>query len=142
MKKSIKTLVSIGLIGIAAATMAAPNSTQVGRYMVEKNIPTESQSEVFNQTFSIQFPSSVQSIGDAMNYVLLNTGYQLVPYKYRTEDVQTLFNQKLPFSDRHMGPITVMVGLLTIAGPQYQLLIDPKHRYVSFMLRSDYKNLY
>jgi type IV pili sensor histidine kinase/response regulator len=125
-----------------ASLVDTNNQIQAGRYLTVPNTPKSSQANPLQETFSITFPDSVNTIGDAMNYVLSNTSYQLLSEKNRNLEFQELLKQQLPVADRQLGPITVQNGLLALAGDSYLMLVDPKHRYISFTLKPKFANLY
>lgn len=116
--------------------------TQVGRYMTVSNAASISQRDPLQQTFQITFPASIQTVGDAINLVVINTGYQLVPEAAQTKMVKQLLNQALPLSVRSMGPTTVEAGLLALSGSAYQLVIDPAHRLITYRLKPTYASIY
>ena len=118
------------------------NTTQVGRYLVEKNGAQLSQVNPLQQIFSITFPSDIYQVKQAVSYLLINSGYNLAPNAQQTSEANYLLNQKLPLSDRQMGPMTIEEALLALAGDKYQLLIDPEKRFVSFKLKKPFENLY
>lgn len=115
---------------------------RVGRYLSTTSAPKASQQNPLEQIFSLTFPNSINTIGQAMDYILNNTSYKLMPNEYRSEDIASLLGQQLPLSDRQIGPISVDQALHVLAGSSYQMLIDPKHRYISFILKPTFNNLY
>lgn len=139
----VRLLAMVGLsLFMTGIVFAQSNSTRVGRYLVEKNGPVRAQSNPLQTTFQLTFPNSVISLHDAINYLLSNTGYNLVSFRYQSSNVRDLLKQRLPLSDRQFGPMTVEQGLLALAGSTEQLLIDPAHRLISFKLKQPYQQLY
>lgn len=134
----------ITLISITCSSIYAniKDATQVGRYLVEKNGAEVSQLNPLKQIFSVTFPSNVYRIKDAVSYLLVNSGYTLASNIHETVDAKNLLNQKLPLSDRQMGPMTIQQGLLALSGNTYQLIIDPERRLVSFKLKKPFEKLY
>jgi type IV pili sensor histidine kinase/response regulator len=116
--------------------------TQVGRYLLEKNGAQLSQCDPLQTVFKITFPYTVKTVGDAVKYLLNNTGYILVPCKYQSITIRNLLNQKLPLTNRTMGLMTIEQGLSALGGKAYQVLVDPKHKYISYQLRKEYQPLY
>ena len=81
------------------------------------------------------FQSSVITVGDAVNQVLLTTGYQLAPNL--SHDVKNTLRQPLPFIDRKLGPMPAQSALLVLMGESvYQLQEDCLHRVVNFQLKT------
>jgi len=141
-----KRIIIISALCLTYASMVLSagqmTTTRVGRYLVEKNGPSYVQTDPLAVTFSLTFPPSIHRIQSALNYLLANTGYQLVARPYRSNDIKQLLKQRLPLTDRQLGPMTVRQGLHVLAGPAYQLLIDPDHRQISFQLKARYKVIY
>lgn len=142
--KQLAWIVLIGCItGITSSVYAlGESSTQVGRYLVEKDGANISQLNPLKQTFSITFPSNIYRVKEAMSYLLINSGYNLAPDIQQTASAKNLLSQKLPLSDRHMGPMTIQEGLMALSGNTYQLLIDPERRLISFRLKKPFESLY
>ena len=116
--------------------------TQVGRYLTVGNDVSLAQSDPLQQTFQLVFPDSVNRVGDAINFLLVNTGYTLASQGSQSATVIELLQQPLPLSVRALGPTTVQAGLLALAGNAFQLVVDPAHRLVSFRLRQQYQSIY
>lgn len=142
--KQLAWIVLIGCItGITSSVYAlGESSAQVGRYLVEKDGANTSQLNPLKQTFSVTFPSNIYRVKEAMSYLLINSGYNLAPNIQQTASAKNLLTQKLPLSDRHMGPMTIQEGLMALSGDTYQLLIDPERRLISFRLKKPFESLY
>jgi type IV pili sensor histidine kinase/response regulator len=140
----IKTfsLIAVFLAVFFSNVAFANGYTQVGRYLMEKNGAQLSQCDSLQTVFKITFPYTVKTVGDAVKYLLNNTGYIFAPCKYQSVTVRNLLNQKLPLSNRTMGLMTIEQGLSALAGKAYQVLVDPKHKYISYLLRKEYQQLY
>src|SRR5690606_15000258 len=97
-----------------------------------------------NPLFAIgqfQFSRQVKTIGQAVDQVLLNTGYRIVSEDKLPPAVATILKQSLPLSQRKLGPIRIVDALNLLVGKQvYSLLIDPVHRLVTFKLNDDYSH--
>ncbi len=135
-KKSL--VLTLCLLPIAAFA----GQIQIGRYLTAPDKPALSQQNPLEQIVSLTFPASIATIGDAVDYLLQSTGFKLLPAKYRTDEANELLKQKLPLNDRKFSSVTVKNALLALAGYSYLLLIDPKHRYVSFTLKPEFAKLY
>jgi hypothetical protein len=48
----------------------ADETTTVGRYLTVSNKPTSAQTNLLSQTIQVRFPQGIQTLGDAMNYLL------------------------------------------------------------------------
>ena len=98
------------------------------------------------EEYGIEIPDEdaekLTTVGEAINYILVNTGYRLLPVQLRQKSLQDLLQQKISLANRKLGPITVEEALLVLTGNSYQLLQDPQHHYVSFILKPTIKKLY
>ncbi|HAU1953207.1 TPA: hypothetical protein RGI65_003234, partial [Legionella pneumophila] len=60
----------IGLLALSSLQIQAANITQVGRYATVNNQPLAAQINPLKTVQQIHFPSSVQTIGEAVEYWL------------------------------------------------------------------------
>ncbi len=118
------------------------DTTQVGRYLTAENKPKPAQVDLLSQEFQVRFPSSVQTIGDALEYLLKQSGYSLVPEAKRSAELKTALSKPLPAIDRDFGPMKLQDGLSTLAGPVFVLVNDPLNRMISFSLNPKFAPLY
>ncbi len=139
-KKRLQLCRSIIFVSIyfGAVLSAHAATTQVGRYLSIENKPRAEQVNLLIQEFQVRFPSSVQTIGDAMNYLLKNSGYSLVPEAQRSGALKITLNKSLPAIDRDFGPMRLNDGLTTLAGPVLTLIQDPLNRTVNFIERKNH----
>jgi type IV pili sensor histidine kinase/response regulator len=100
-----------------------------GRYTLVELVPEPAQGDLLQQVIDISIPSAPQTtVGDALRYVLLRSGYQLCD----TTDTTSLYALPLPAAHAHLGPLTVRDALLVLAGPAWQLSVDDRNRQVCF----------
>ena len=115
------------------------DTTQVGRYQTVVNQAQLAQENPLFAVAQFQFSRQVKTIGEAVDQVLLNTGYRIVAEDKLPPAVATILKQPLPLSQRKLGPIRIVDALNLLVGKQvYSLLIDPVHRLVTFKLNDDY----
>jgi type IV pili sensor histidine kinase/response regulator len=114
------------------STELAADETRVGRYTTVSARPAESDANPLAVIAQVHFPRGVVvTVGDAVRYVLLRTGYRLVAPETLDERVKTVFALPLPDHQRVLGPYRVdaMLGAL---GQPFQLVADLAARTVSF----------
>ena len=107
---------------------------QVGRYTLQSTAPTEAQVDLLAATLNIRFPDHIQTIGEAVDYLLQRSGYRLADPTAIDPAAQALLALPLPTVHRHLGPMPLHQALETLAGPAFRLIQDPVHRLVSFKL--------
>ena len=129
-----------GLLLCAAFSAQADDSmTQFGRYLTAINKPTMAQTDLLSQTMQVRFPQNVQTIGDAMNYLLKFSGYSLVDKNKMSSDLKNTLSKSLPTVDRDFGPMSLKDGLITLIGPAFSLVHDPLNRTINFDLKPQFK---
>ncbi|MCB1871754.1 MAG: hypothetical protein KDI49_07080, partial [Gammaproteobacteria bacterium] len=74
----------------------------------------------------------IQTLGEAVRYLLQRSGYRLAKIESTGPDTVTLFALPLPVVHRSLGPMTLRDALKTLAGPTFNLVQDPVHRLVTF----------
>lgn len=120
-----------GLCTLASLNLQAGDA-QVGRYSVIAAVPTEAQADLLATTLTIRFPERIQTLGEAVRYLLQRSGYRLAKIESIGPDTVTLFTLPLPAVHRRLGPMTLRDALKTLAGPAFNLVQDPVHRLVTF----------
>ena len=106
---------------IATASSAEGLST-IHRYLTVKNTPTTAQINPLNTVQTIHFPTSIQTIGDAVNYWLRHSGYHLANKEKLPNSLLMLFKQPIPQVHKNLGPLTIAQGLKVLVGPKHFLL--------------------
>lgn len=120
-----------GLFALASANLEA-NDVRVGRYAVLSPMPTPEQINLLSALVTVQFPSSVVTVGQAVKHLLQPSGYRLAPEVAADPSRVILLDLPLPQPHRSLGPIPLQTALETLAGTAFRLVEDPVHRLVSF----------
>jgi type IV pili sensor histidine kinase/response regulator len=126
------TAICLAGIGTVASVNLQANDTQVGRYSLLAATPTEGQAELLATTVTVRFPERIQTVGEAVRYLLQRSGYRLATPDSIGPDTVALFALPLPAVHRNLGPMTLRDALETLAGPAFHLVQDSVHRLVSF----------
>ncbi|MCP4289062.1 MAG: pili assembly chaperone [Gammaproteobacteria bacterium] len=125
------TIFIVGLCTLTSLNLRA-DDTQVGRYSVIAAVPTEAQADLLATTLTIRFPERIQTLSEAVRYLLQRSGYRLAKIESIGPDTANLFALPLPAVHRSLGPMTLRDALKTLAGPTFNLVQDPVHRLVTF----------
>lgn len=129
----IKRLLTVlTLLSVVTAPYALAREIQVGRYATLRPVPTEEQVRLLAAIVNVQFPASVGSVGQAVAYLLLPSGYRLSGSSTADATRPILLELPLPEPHRALGPMPLQTALETLAGPAFRLVEDPVHRLVSF----------
>lgn len=106
---------------------------QVGRYTTLPAGPAPNESNPLAVIATVNFPRGhVYTVGDAIDYLLLRTGYRAVERDLLDPDVQTVMALPLPESHRRLGPYRVDAMLAVLLSKPYKLRIDHLERKVSY----------
>lgn len=117
------------------------DTTMIGRYMTVANKPSRAQLNLLSQTIQVRFPQNLQTVGEAVNYVLRYSGYSLVsPQKMNTALKNTL-TKPLPAIDRNLEPMTLEDALIVLVGSAFILVHDPLNRTVDFQVKASFRHL-
>lgn len=132
----------LALIGIAAtsgvcaqlpATVGVDGEIQVARYSSLTNEPEPALSNPLAVIATVNFPRGhVTSVGDAIAYLLMRTGYRLVEKSTLSTAVQQVMDLPLPESHRRLGPMKVEAMLGVILSDPYMLSVDRLQRTIAY----------
>lgn len=142
--KRYTTIISllVSLFAFHTAFADEDKDTQIGRYLTVGDKPKTSQVDLLSQIIQVRFPQKIQTLGDAMDYVLRLSGYSLVPISNQSSALKTTLTKPLPAIDRDFGPMPLKDGLSTLAGPAFYLVQDPINRMVDFRLKPQFAQIY
>ena len=120
------------LVALTSVSTAFAEEIQVGRYATVRAVPTLAQVNLLSAPVRVQFPESVVTVGQAVEYLLQSSGYRLAPEAVAEPFRAVLLVLPLPEPHRTLGPMPLQIALETLAGPAYRLVEDPVHRLVTF----------
>lgn len=129
----IAVLMLVNVSALASQEIMIPT----GRYSTVTNLPSSEQMDPLRVIIKTKIPQSVKTVGEAISYLLVRSGYTLVKKESMSTDVKTLMELDLPQVHRKLGPITLDVALHALCGFAYELVVDPIHRKISFELTSN-----
>ena len=130
------------LFWICCSHAYAADDTTIGRYLTVEDKPNPSQVDLLAQIIQVRFPQNVQTVGDALNYLLRLSGYGLVPETQQSGALKITLTKPLPFIDRDFGPMTLKDALTTLVGPAFNLAHNPINRTVNFSLKPEFNRFY
>ena len=132
-KKSISATTScIVALSMVTSMSLQASDVQVARYSLLNATPTDAQVELLATTINVTFPESIQTVGQAIRYLLIRSGYRLAGDDIIEPDTKALFALPLPAVHQTLGPMELKAALETLAGKAFVLIQDPVHRLVSF----------
>ena len=128
-------LLVVSSLALFSLQLDAENITQVGRYASVSNQALSAQINPLKTVQQVHFPSSVQTIGQAVEHWLTYSGFHLAAKDKQSPSLQLLLRQALPQVDRTLGPLSISDGLTVLVGQQLFILNhDDLLREVNFTL--------
>lgn len=101
-----------------------------GRYTLVELAPEAAQQNLLLQVIDIDLPATWSiSVGDALHYVLLRSGYRLCD---STPENAALFVLPLPAAHLKVGPMVLRDALQMLAGPAWSLQTNERIRQICF----------
>jgi len=105
----------------------------LSRYTTQAQAPEASDMNPLAVIASIRFPrGEVNTVGDAIRYLLLRTGYALAEPARLDPSVNDILIRPLPESHRQLGTYRVNSMLQMLMGEAFELHVDHLHRVVSY----------
>jgi type IV pili sensor histidine kinase/response regulator len=100
-----------------------------GRYTLVEIRPEDAQLNLLRQVVDVRIPDPQNAtVGDALRYVLLRSGYLLCPEK----DIAPLDALPLPAAHYRIGPMPLDEALQMLAGSAWILDVEDTNRKVCF----------
>jgi type IV pili sensor histidine kinase/response regulator len=120
---------------VLPSVLSTTSVTRYGRYTLVELGADAAQQDLLLQVIDLNLPSTwTLTVGDALRYVLLRSGYQLCD---DSADAQTLYALPLPAAHLRLGPMVLRTALLTLAGPGWTLRVDDRARRLCFVQGSE-----
>jgi type IV pili sensor histidine kinase/response regulator len=132
----------LALLGVAATsgvyaqlptTVGIEGEIQVARYSSLTHEPDPALSNPLAVVATVNFPRGhVNSVGDAIAYLLIRTGYRLAEKSTLSAAVQQVMDLPLPESHRRLGPMKVEAMLGVLLSEPYALIVDRLQRTIAY----------
>lgn len=105
----------------------------LSRYTTQVQAPDAGDMNPLAVVANIRFPrGEVNTVGDAIRYLLLRTGYALAEPAQLDPSVKDILVRPLPESHRQLGIYRVESMLQMLMGEAFGLHVDHLHRAVSY----------
>ncbi|NMG16273.1 hypothetical protein [Aromatoleum bremense] len=128
-------IVAIALLLTVGASWAeaASDELHLARYSTTSITPDPSALNPLAAIATVRFPRDhVRTVGDAVDYLLLRTGYRLESVDSAARE---LFPLPLPEAHRELGPFRALTILELLVGEAYKVDASPVHRTLAIGLR-------
>ena len=122
---------ALAAVIIATATVHADDPIRLARYTLQSATAEAGQLDLLAALIEISFPPHIETAGDAIDYVLLRSGYRRIetPAARRTMDLP------LPRAHRKIGPLDLRSAIQTLAGQPWHLHEDAIQRVIWLTLK-------
>lgn len=80
---------------------------------------------------SLKFPNSTKYIGQALNYALSFSGYELEDLQLTNEQTLKLYSLKLPLTNRAFVRSTTLQIIETIVGSGFEVALNEERRVIT-----------
>jgi conjugative transfer region protein (TIGR03748 family) len=120
-----------------AAWAQQSTDIRLSRYTTASAVPDVAQVDPLEAVVQVSFPrAGVATVGDAVNYLLLRTGYRLAAQREADAPASAVLSMPLPEVHRQLGPYSVRTALSVLLGTPFALYVDPMQRLVSYRTTS------
>ena len=135
------TPVAISDIFIERYDYEPPKETQirVGRYSSAAAVNTRQQENLLEVVVDTEIPNQEKTVGQAINFLLLRSGYTLAVPEIQGKHIKQFLNKKLPQIHRKIGPVMLKDALMMLVGKAYWMKVDPVHRLIAFDTVEEFK---
>lgn len=107
-------------------------AVQVDRYSVMVVGPTAGQLDLLAVTSPVVIPNDIKTIGDALEWLLRDSGYRLASEPVMTSDTKKMLELPLPAVHRRFESMSLKTAVALMVGPAFHIVQDPVHRLIAF----------
>jgi conjugative transfer region protein (TIGR03748 family) len=126
-------IAAVSLVVCGFATAQQTSDIRLSRYTAAAATPDAAQADLLEAIVQLSIPrANVGTVGEAIAYLLLRTGYRLAPQETADPQTRAVLAMPLPEVHRRLGPYTVRTALSVLLGRPYVLSVDPMQRMVSY----------
>ena len=134
---ALALLTAAALVTSRAAPAQPLADTRQSRYTTASSAPDIAQTDPLEAIVRISLPrTGIATVGDAVAYVLLRTGYRLGPQQQSDSQAGAVLTMPLPEVHRELGPYPVRAALSVLLGTPFELSIDRAQRVVSYRTKA------
>jgi type IV pili sensor histidine kinase/response regulator len=139
MKNGVLTSIAFGIAILSASVYAEQVATD--RYTLITPTPETKEIDPLSVNIQLSFPPSVKTVRDAVNFVLMNSGWVLALDKSNDEALGITLERPLPQVHRKLSLMPLRTVLQVLVGQYYVPVEDPLRRIYTFDLKDEYKGL-
>ncbi len=122
----------IVIVLLLANSFCFAGEVSVGRYELANTEPSKAQRFPLVEVRSEAIPMNIRLTGEAVDFILMRTGYEQAAYEVRSPQDVALMSKPLALANRELVNLPVIEMLSIIAGLGYKPVVDPINRLVAF----------
>ena len=122
------TQYAIVIMLVPAGAGYATNDRALNRYTLYPYAAEKQEEDLLSTIVETTFPAQIATVGSAIDYILLRSGYRHV----RTAEVEHALQLTLPYVHRSIGPVDTRTAIRTLIGSSWELFEDEKTRVIWF----------
>ncbi|MBL4704087.1 MAG: hypothetical protein JKY54_06175 [Flavobacteriales bacterium] len=136
-------LLIFSVCGCSSAYADESDYYQVSRYVETKMVAKPSQLNPLDGVIRIKFPFTVSTVKDAIDYVLDDSGYEIVHEQFWTPEMKIILAAKIAHTQRDLSltPLKISDVINVVVGDAFYVVSDPLRRKVSVVLKDEYRGL-
>ena len=124
---------ALAAVIIATANVHADDPIRLARYTLQSATAEASQLDLLAALIEIEFPPHIETAGDAIDYILLRSGYRRI----ETPAARQTLDLPLPRAHRKIGPLDLRAAIKTLAGQPWHLHEDAIQRVIWLTLKDE-----
>jgi hypothetical protein len=124
------------------ALVSLQETGEHGNNYIYADMKSISDINLLDQNISIKFGSHVVTIDDAIDKLLLNSGYKLAGINNQDQYTQAMLANKFPATQKSITNASLRQSLLALTGNNFDMIVDPIHRIISLKIKPSVKALY
>jgi type IV pili sensor histidine kinase/response regulator len=113
-------------------------TARTGRYSYVDAVAQPAQVDPLLAVIDVHLPADIATVGEAVDYLLRRSGFNLLPADPGDYAVAYLLSQPLPDIHRHLGPASLRDALLTLGGKAFLVNVDYVYRRVGYQVSPAY----
>lgn len=125
------------LMAFSSVTFA--NEVSIDRYTITETQASKAQRFPLIEVRTTFVPINIKTNGQAVDFLLLSTGYTQASDSVRSPQDRVLMNKPLALSNREFVNLTILEMLSIVAGLGYVPIVDPINRLIAFEAIYDFQ---
>ncbi|NQY36354.1 MAG: hypothetical protein HRT37_15535 [Alteromonadaceae bacterium] len=129
------------LLPYCVVLCASGESITTDRYTLIRPVPMQKELDPLSVNIQIAFPPHIKTVRDALNFVLVHSGWVLALKKSNDEALAITMARPLPQVHRKLSLMPLRTVLQILVGVYFIPVEDPIRRIYTFDLREEFKGL-